>query len=341
VKYAINGKFLSQQITGVQRFARELVYELDKIVDANKICLIISKDIRVDIKLENIKIISVGNRMNFYWQQILFPLYCKRNALISVNLCGSGPLISPGIVCMHDVGFIHNPKFVSKKFYWWGKLQIFNSIYRAKSLLTVSEFSKNDLESLYPRTKGKFQIIPNAWQHMMLIKADTKIFEKYTEIKGDYYFSMSSLSPNKNLEWIINTAKLNTNDLFVIAGRMNKKIFGQKNIQTLKNVLYIGYVSDQEAKALMEGCKAFLFPTFFEGFGIPPLEALACGTNIIVSDIECMHEIYENAAYYINPNFPVRNLAGILNGCVAPNKKILEKYSWSKSAKILKDFLNI
>lgn len=341
MKYAINGKFLSQQTTGVQRFARELIYELDKIVEVDKICLIVAENIKENIKLNHIKIISIGNKIDFYWLQILFPLYCKKNKLISINLCGAGPLILPGIVCMHDVGFIHNPNFVSKKFYWWGKLQIWNSIHRAKGLLTVSEFSKKDLENLYPITKGKFRIIPNAWQHMLSIKADTTIFQKYPKIKGDYYFSMSSLSPNKNLQWIINTAKLNTTDLFVIAGKINKKVFGKKSIQTPKNVLYIGYVSDPEAKALMENCKAFVFPTFFEGFGIPPLEALSCGTNIIVSDIECMHEIYENTAHYINPRYPAENLNKILNTPVAPNNDVLRKYSWKKSAKILKDFLNI
>lgn len=96
----------------------------------------------------------------------------------------------------------------------------------------------------------------------------------------------------------------------------------------------LGYVSDEEAKTMMRDCKAFLFPTFYEGFGIPPLEAMSAGAkNIYVSDTAVMHEIFEDSVQYINPtkyNFVLKK-DKIIN-----SEDILAKYSWKKSAILLK-----
>lgn len=343
MKYAINGKFLSQEVTGVQRYARELLNELDKIICSDQVCIIYADDAKNIPAYKNIKKIKIGKKVNTYWLQVLFPFYCKRKGYVSINLCGSGPLIAPGIVCMHDIGFVHYPHFVSKKFYYWGLLQIWNSVNRAKGLITVSEFSRNDINSLYPKTKGRMVIIQNAWQHMLKVQEDTSVLTEFGDItKQNYYFAMSSLSPNKNINWIIETAKKNINEQFVVAGNINLKVFGDMNLQLPKNVILIGYISDQQAKTLMKNCKAFLFPTFFEGFGIPPMEALACGAEkIVVSDNKCMHEIYRDSAYYINPFESIDSMEELLSGKVDDPEVVLKRYSWKESAKKLKTFLKL
>ena len=86
-------------------------------------------------------------------------------------------------------------------------------------------------------------------------------------------------------------------------------------------------------------CKAFLFPTFYEGFGIPPLEAMSVGAKIVVSDTSCMREIYENAAYYIDPYNPNINLDQLLDLEVIPALEILNKFSWKESAYKLYEIL--
>ena len=87
---------------------------------------------------------------------------------------------------------------------------------------------------------------------------------------------------------------------------------------------YLGYVTDGEAKALMANCRAFLFPTLYEGFGIPPLEAIACGApRVIVSDTPCMREIYGPHAAYLDP------------------AELLGQYSWSASARRLAGLLGL
>ena len=108
------------------------------------------------------------------------------------------------------------------------------------------------------------------------------------------------------------------------------------------NMKLLGYVSDEEAKTMMRDCKAFLFPTFYEGFGIPPLEAMSVGAkNIYVSDTAVMHEIFGDSVHYINPykyNDIFDDDAADSEECI---RKVLLKYSWKKSAILLRKIVEL
>ncbi len=180
-------------------------------------------------------------------------------------------------------------------------------------------------------------MIPNAWQHYKKIEYDEDALNKYDLKKNNYYFSMCSLEPNKNFRWIAEEAKRNPNCVFAVAGSINKKVFADgMGFECPNNMKLLGYVSDEEAKTLMRDCKAFLFPTFYEGFGIPPLEAMSAGAkNVYVSDAAVMHEVFEDSVHYINPykyNDVFDDNVVDTEECI---RKVLSKYSWKKSAEIL------
>ena len=103
--------------------------------------------------------------------------------------------------------------------------------------------------------------------------------------------------------------------------------------------MYTGYASDQLAKTLMKFCKAFIFPSYYEGFGIPPLEALSLGAKVIVSNTASLPEIFGNSAYYISPDNADIDLNELISKPVADADEVLSKYSWEKSAKQLLDIL--
>jgi glycosyltransferase involved in cell wall biosynthesis len=164
---------------------------------------------------------------------------------------------------------------------------------------------------------------------------------KFGVKKGTYFFSMSSIAPTKNFKWVIEAAKQNRNHIFIIAGGTDPKSFGISSLEEVPNVRYVGRVSDEDAKLLMRDCKAFLFPSYYEGFGIPPMEALACGASeVVVSDIPVMHEVCGTSAHYIDP-FDYRNIDmnRIMCGTVSDGSYVLEKYGWEESAKILLNVL--
>lgn len=333
MKLVINGRFLTHKVTGVERYARELLMELDKIAEPNMFELAVPSNLSEIPHYKNIKIKKIGKLRNRLWEHISFPLYVLNNKAISLNLCNVSPLLSPGIVCIHDMKIKATPQFFNNFFLLWYQLLFFNAIKRAKMILTVSEFSKSEIMKYYRVEEKKISVIPNGWQHFLRIGNDQKALQKYGVKRKNYYFSMSSLEPNKNFKWIVEVAKKNPNEMFVVSGSVNSSVFSNETeLEKADNIKFIGYASDEEAKVLMRECKVFLYPTFYEGFGIPPLEALSTGTDIIVSDTECMREVFEDSVYFTNPHNYNVSINEVIQNKVESPDKILNKYSWRKSA---------
>lgn len=339
MKIVINGKFLTQRITGVQRYAREILKELDKICGESDIELAVPFGIKDFPQYENIRIVEVGKFHGNLWEQISFPRYVKKLKGVSLNLCNSAPLSGKKVITIHDVKIKAHPEFFSKKFLAWYNILFKNITKKSEKIITVSEFSKREIIKYYKVSPEKIHVIGNAWQHFERLKFDEGALKKYGLRKNEFYFSMSSLEPNKNLQWIINAAENNKDSIFAVAGGINNKVFLQKETDSPENVKFLGYISDEEAKTLMRDCKAFLYPTIYEGFGIPPLEAISSGAkNIVVSDSEIMHEILEDSAIYVNPfvyNFKIEEVIDKENSF----DQILAKFSWRRSAEELYDCL--
>lgn len=324
-KIIINGRFLTQRITGVQRYAREICRELDMLLKPNEVVMAVPPE-TIDIpEYENIRVVKVGKFHNRLWEQISFPLYVMRHGAVSLNLCNVSPLLSPGIVCIHDMKIKATPQFFSTKFLLWYKLLFFNATKRAKKIITVSNFSKSEIIKYYGVDEHRIIVAPNGWQHFARIEYDENALSKFGLEKDMYYFAMSSLEPNKNFKWIAEQAVKNRSELYVVAGSINEKVFSEGlGFECPENMKLIGYISDGEAKTLMRDCKAFLFPSFYEGFGIPPLEAMSSGAKrIVVSDIPVMHELFADSVDFIDGSSKKTSV------------DILNDYSWNKSALLI------
>lgn len=337
----INGKFFSQKTTGVQRFARELLVRLDSIVEKEKYEIVIPHNALEIPHYKNIKVVIYGKLSGNIWEQIELPLYViKKNAQL-INLCNSAPVLVSGIISIHDMKIKAMPQYFSKKFLLWYRFMFYINIKKSKKIITVSNFSKKEIQKYYNVNADKINIIFNGWEHYQKIEIDENILLSKNIKKYSYYFSLSSMDPNKNFKWILEVARRCQDDFFVIAGAVNKKIFANELLNNnLSNVIYLGYVSDVEAKTFMKYAKAFIYPTFYEGFGIPPLEAMSVETKSIVSNNMCMKEIYGKSVIYINPYKTDYDIDEIIKN---DNNKLdfslLEKYNWNKSATKLKKII--
>ena len=335
-KIVFNGQFLARRMTGQERFAYETIVELDKLVGKEKIELVIPPNAHNIPRLQNIKVVETGRLKGIIWEQISFGLYTLRNKALSLNLCSVMPIIKPGIICIHDLSYKVNPQYCKNLY---GKLsQIWHKIFYhlawkfSPIIYTVSNYSKQQMIDIYGVKSEKVHVIENGWQHFKTVTEDDGIFQKKTRLKkNEYFFMLGSLSPNKNLEWIYGVAEKNPNEIFAVAGNIVSYGDSYKD-RNLQNVELLGFVSDEEVKALMKNCKAFIFPSKFEGFGIPPLEALSVGAKIIVSNASCLPEIYGNAAVYINPYDTDVDLNELLSKTTTGEKEVLEKYSFKHSA---------
>lgn len=340
-KLIINGRFLTQQITGVQRVAHELIRELDNLVKEKNIeCIILApKNIEYNNLFKNIQIKKVGFLKGHLWEQIELPFYTFKEKGMLLNLCNTAPIINTGIVDIHDISFRVNPEFFSKKFSWYYRILIWILVRTSKKILTVSEFSKKEIIKYYGVSEEKIEVVYNSWEHISRIKENSNILKKLKLKEKEFYLGVSSINPNKNFEYIVELAKLYPEKQFVIVGKKNTKVFGDLGIDNIKNLVWCGYVSDEELKGLYMTCKGFIYPSFYEGFGLPPLEAMGCGCEeIYVSNTSCLPEIFEDSVYYLNPNKVEKILE--LKTKKEIKRNVLKKFSWKKASRIIMELKN-
>ena len=330
-KLVVNGKFLSQRTTGVQRFAREVVSRLDPLVKDLDVELVMASDARDVPEFKNIKVKTLPGKASVFWEQIKLPLYLVRKKALGLHLCNVAPFLKPDIAVVHDANVERNPHWFTWKLVLWYSFLHRACALRAKKILTVSEFSKKELQDVFRIPDEKIANVGEGWQHIERIGFDEKALQKYgLESKG-FYFSLGTLALHKNLKWICEYARMHPEENFALSGSCYKKVFGNAVLDFPENVHFLGYLSDEEIKTLMRDCKAFLFPSFYEGFGLPPLEALSLGTKIIVSDIPVMHEIFGDSAHYIDPAAPAgADLNQLLETPAEEPFSALERYTWQR-----------
>ena len=331
-KVVIDGSCIkTDKFNGAQRYAVEILRELDKLAPAGRYELLIRQKYRDLIDLHNIRKVEIEAKNKLIWGvKVLF--YVIKNNALYIHFTNGFTLWRNTIITLHDIyafyGMYNNTRLYNLKV----KLKIWIDSIIAKHIVTVSEFSKQTMVDKLPLRPEQVSVIYNGWQHLEMIEPDEDILKKINVLPQSYYFFLGRLVYNKNIKWIFNVADRNPDCSFVIAGALYNEKFdfykGKNN-----NIIYTGFVTDNEMQALYRNCKAFLFPSFMEGFGIPPMEALYNGVPIIISNTSSLPEVYGDSAHYIDPEKYDYCLEDLLKEKVASSEKVLVKFSWEKSAK--------
>lgn len=339
-KLFINARFLTQPITGVQRFAIEISKQIIK--NFPDVHFIAPKNILHSDLAEEFKVITTGNFSGHLWEQLELPMFLKKqNSSYLLNLANTAPIYYPyNFIVIHDMAvFDFSSAYSSlfKEYYQFILPRIGKS---AKKVFTVSSFSQ---ERIKAHLGISSIIIPNS--------VNQKFSQSGTLIKDKYILAVSSLDPKKNFPGLINgflSSNIKDHTLRVI-GSSNRVFNKSSQVNHYNNITFTGYIKDEELKQLYQNATAFIYPSFYEGFGIPPLEAMASGCPTIVSDIPSLREVCGDASIYVNP-YDISDIANKLREVCYNSelqtylhKKGLEnirRFSWEDSSLKLMHYIS-
>jgi glycosyltransferase involved in cell wall biosynthesis len=306
-----NGRFLGRSITGVDRLAVETIAVIDDLI-ARRDEAISGMEFRIAVPngtsvvspFEKIPVVPLGRFSGQFWEQFELPLHTGGQVL--VNLCNTGPLSKRNqLVLIHDVATVRVPHSYSWTFRLWYSLLIPRLYRRSMSVCTVSRFSRDELRAAYgPR--ADVPVLPEGVNHIARIKPDQSIIDRCGLRVRPYVLAVSSLAPHKNFSVVLRTMEILGDPGFdvVVAGGQNPRVFSAAGSNLSSAVKYVGYVTDEELKALYTAAACFVFPSLYEGYGLPPTEAMACGCPVLASNRASIPEICGDAAIYFDPTDP-------------------------------------
>jgi glycosyltransferase involved in cell wall biosynthesis len=339
-KILINGDFLCRRLTGIERYAYEITLRLDKLIQPHEAAIILPANTQNIPPYKNLEIIkhkkNIGSHL--FWQMMTLQSFLLTHRQYTILDFGNTCLpLAPGIVFLHDIYCEFFPEdftsFRDKIIRVYNKWQYRLIARRAKKIVTVSHFSKDQITQAYHVDPERIAVIYSSWNHFRTVTADYSVFDAYPALsRKQFYFSLGSLSKRKNIRWIIEYAARHPESCFAVSGTSLPTTRDEGLDTGLGNILLLGYLDDAKVKALMERCKAFILPSYYEGFGLTPLEALSCGAQIIIAHAASLPEIYGKTAHYIDPNNVDINLDELLKEPVEKSDGILQKYSYDTAA---------
>ncbi len=237
----------------------------------------------------------------------------------------------PCVCTIHDLQAIHYPEYFSclKRLFL-----IFNWRYTCKSadyILTDSDFCKQDIIAHFPAAKKKVETVYVPVPKSNHIDQFPGLKDRYQIEEQKYFYTVSSLLPHKNLETIFRMMKeyqsIEPNMKLVISGvgGQEEKVLELVTELGLQNTIFFtGYISDEERDSLYQHCYMFLFPSIFEGFGIPPIEALQFGVKTIMTSKSCLYETSKGYAYYVEDAKSVEQWLSVIEQASTREAKVFD-----------------
>jgi glycosyltransferase involved in cell wall biosynthesis len=259
-----------------------------------------------------------------------------------------------------DLSFIKLPQFIEKKNYTYLKKNVGPAIGRADVILTISENAKREIVEYYKTPEEKIKVVylgsPSGVSKIEDKALIEKVKSKYN-ILGKYIFFVGTLEPRKNIEGLINAYNLLDKKLkgeykLVICGGKGwyyDRIFKLvEELQLSDEIIFTGYMNEKEKSCMYSGASLFVFPSFYEGFGMPILEAFVCGIPVITSNNSSLPEVGGDAVVYCeaeNIGSISKAITGVLEDGDLQEKLVkkgfeqLKKFSWESSAKTILDVI--
>ncbi|MBV1798590.1 glycosyltransferase family 1 protein [Siccirubricoccus sp. G192] len=309
---AINGRFLTQKLTGVQRFAQEITLAVDALVAAGEWPA--ARVLRPPAEAEAAKpyphlpIEAFGRLRGQAWEQVELPLRARGGLLVSLG--NTAPLLAGRrqAVVIHDAGVFDTPDSYSLPFRAWYRA-LHRALPRAGArLLTVSGFSRGRIAAHLRIDPARLGVIHEGGEHILRVPAGAGVLARHGLAPGRFALVIGTGAAHKNLDALREaTALLAARGLsLAVAGAADPAVF--RNVAGVggQAAVALGRVSDAELRALYEAALCLVFPSRYEGFGLPPLEAMCCGCPVVAAAAGAVPEVCGEAALWFDTDGPRR-----------------------------------
>ena len=298
MKVIVNGRFLSRRITGVERYGRELLHCLGS----------------------RVQVVQSGRcargARGYFWEQFLLPGMVKTNEILW-SPANTGPLIVKNqVLTLQDLSALEHPEWYSPMFGLWYRLFIPLLVRRVRYVVVSSAHVRE-------KVLARFSLFPDV---VVTIPAGINLdrfHPNYPKPGGDprrFVLFVGSIQPRKNLGVLIEAWKMVSRhhpDVSLwIAGEKDRVFRPVSENMKGKQVRFLGYVPDNDLPGLYVGAQVFVMPSFDEGFGLPVLEAMACGTPVIASRSGALPEVVRDAGMLFDPT-SADQLAELLDSCLS------------------------
>ncbi|MBT5102268.1 MAG: glycosyltransferase family 4 protein [Planctomycetes bacterium] len=284
----------------------------------------------------------MGRLRSHLWEQISLPLFTRGHFLI--NLGNTAPAFKKEqAVSIMDLQVWARPSTHSFFFNRVYGFIVPRAVRNARTVLAISNSTSLELEKWFQHPTSETTVTCCSHEHVLRTPSQPDCLAKHNLLADNFLLAVSSLNPNKNFLAILQATKeADIHIPFVIVGGTNPKVFAGQGIDALpKEVIHVGRVSDGELRALYENALGFVYPSFYEGWGLPPGEAMQLGCPVISSHTSSLPEVCGDAALYCDPA-DVSSLAAQLKRLVnepalrdelrEKGKKQIARFSWRKSA---------
>ena len=280
---AINGRCFTRRITGVERYSHEISRRLSSA--------------RI-IQPKN----NPGQISGNLWEQLVLPIQIRQNEIL-FSPANAGPwIVHNQIITIHDASVFDHPEWFKPSFAAWTRLSWKILSKRVKAIITVSNFSRERLIHHLQIPENRIHVIPNGVGKPFEPQSQTEIDAVKTKynLNKPYFLFVGTNEPRKNLAALIQAwESLNSKTHILFFAGAKGKVFGSSKESHAASVTYI---SDEDLPALYSGAAAFVMPSFYEGFGLTALEAMACGAPVIASDISAFRELFKDKVLFANPH---------------------------------------
>lgn len=350
-RVVLNGRFLAQVHTGVQRYGAETVLALDALLaqpgapGAGIEWVLAVPDGATPLALKVIRTVALPGAASHGWEQWALWRFARGSYLVNFNY--SGPVFKRRqLITVHDATVRAMPRAFSRAYRWFHNALVTVLGRTVDQVMTVSEFSADELGRWFGLDRRRILVGREGGEHAVLPADDAAVLLKHGLTPGTFILGVGSVKPNKNFGLIGRSVQRMADCPYTvaIAGAKDIGIFRDASILPA-GFRFLGFVPDAELSTLYRHAAWFVFPSLYEGFGLPAVEAMANGCPVLAARAASIPEVCGDAARYFDPDDP-QSLSDLLSDVAAAGPELrrslvqagtrrLAIYNWPENARIL------